>query len=411
MIMSQTTDTQPALKRDVGLSLFILYGVGNIIGAGIYVLVGKVAGEAGLLTPFAFMLAALIAGASGLSYGELGARYPVSAGEAVYVYRAFNRRTLSVAVGLLITLAGLVSAATMARGFVGYFHVFFATPAWLVLLVVLSALTLIALRGIAESARVAAVLTLVEVGGLLWVIAVASPNLANLDTLSLGETIPLTGVAWYGVLGGTFLAFFAFIGFEDMVNIAEEVKHPQRTIPRGIVFAFIVSAVLYVLVALVAISTIPPEALAASEAPLADVYRIATGRPAVIISLIGLVAVINGALIQIIMASRIFYGMSRNGWLPAFLGEVNPRTHTPVRATLIAGVLVLILALSLPLISLAKITSAMVLGVFVIINLSLLRIKRLYPAPAGVRSLPIVVPLIGALASLFILMETLLASL
>ena len=411
MIMSQTTDTQPALKRDVGLSLFILYGVGNIIGAGIYVLVGKVAGEAGLLTPFAFMLAALIAGASGLSYGELGARYPVSAGEAVYVYRAFNRRTLSVAVGLLITLAGLVSAATMARGFVGYFHVFFATPAWLVLLVVLSALTLIALRGIAESARVAAVLTLVEVGGLLWVIAVASPNLANLDTLSLGETIPLTGVAWYGVLGGTFLAFFAFIGFEDMVNIAEEVKHPQRTIPRGIVFAFIVSAVLYVLVALVAISTIPPEALAASEAPLADVYRIATGRPAVIISLIGLVAVINGALIQIIMASRIFYGMSRNGWLPAFLGEVNPRTHTPVRATLIAGMLVLILALNLPLISLAKITSAMVLGVFVIINLSLLRIKRLYPAPAGVRSLPIVVPLIGALASLFILMETLLASL
>ena len=130
------------------------------------------------------------------------------------------------------------------------------------------------------------------------------------------------------MLGGAFLAFFAFIGFEDMVNIAEEVKHPQRTIPRGIVFAFLVSTVLYVLVTVVAIATIPPAVLATSDAPLADVYTLATGRPAVFISLIGLVAVINGALIQIIMASRIFYGMSCNGWLPAFLGKVSPRTHT-----------------------------------------------------------------------------------
>jgi len=146
-----------------------------------------------------------------------------------------------------------------------------------------------------------------------------------------------------------------------------------------------------------------PLELAASEAPLADVYTLATGRPAVLISLIGLVAVINGALIQIIMASRIFYGMSCNGWLPEFLGEVNLRTHTPVRATIVAGLLTMLLALALPLISLAKITSAMVLGVFVMINLSLLRIKRLETAPAGVRTLPMAVPLIGALASVFIL--------
>ncbi|RLB62115.1 MAG: amino acid permease, partial [Deltaproteobacteria bacterium] len=201
-------------------------------------------------------------------------------------------------------------------------------------------------------------------------------------------------------------AFFAFIGFEDMVNIAEEVKHPQRTIPRGIVIAFAVSTVLYVLVTVVSIATIPPVALAASDAPLADVYRLATGRPAVIIGMIGLVAVINGALIQIIMASRIFYGMSRNGWLPEFLGKVNPRTRTPVRATLVAGILTLILALTLPLLSLAKITSAMVLVVFVMINLSLVRIKRLEPAPAGVRSLPMAIPLIGALASIFILLAS-----
>jgi APA family basic amino acid/polyamine antiporter len=401
--MTRNADTKPALKRDVNLGLFVLYGVGNIIGAGIYVLVGKVAGEAGYLTPFAFVLAALIAGFSGLSYGELAARYPLSAGEAVYVFRAFNRRTLSVVVGLMIALAGLVSAATMARGFVGYLHEFFVVPDWLVVIVLLAALTLIALRGIAESARVAAVLTLIEVGGLLWVIAVASPNVENLGGLPLADMIPTNSLAWQGVLGGAFLAFFAFIGFEDMVNIAEEVRHPQRTIPRGIVWAFIISTTLYVLVAMVSIATLSPAELAISEAPLADVYSLATGRPAVLISLIGLVAVINGALIQIIMASRIFYGMSCNGWLPEFLGELNLRTHTPVRATIIAGLLTMLLALALPLMSLAKITSAMVLGVFVMINLSLLRIKRLETAPAGVRTLPVVVPLSGALASAFIL--------
>jgi amino acid transporter len=203
-----------------------------------------------------------------------------------------------------------------------------------------------------------------------------------------------------------FLAFFAFIGFEDMVNIAEEVKHPQTTIPRGIVLAFVLSTVLYVMVAIVALATVPPAALAASDAPLADVYRLATGRSATMISAIGLIAVINGALIQIIMASRIFYGMSSNGWLPNFLSQVNPRTHTPVRATLVAGAVALSFALFLPLLSLAKTTSALVLAVFVTINLSLLRIKYREPAPAGVRSVPVAVPVVGALASAFILLSS-----
>jgi APA family basic amino acid/polyamine antiporter len=401
--MPSDSRPRPTLKRDVGLTLFTLYGAGNIIGAGIYVLVGKVAGEAGLLAPAAFVLAAVIAGLTGLSYGELGARYPVSAGEAVYLHRAFNRKWLSVAVGLLIALAGLVSAATMARGFVGYFNEFAAAPAALIIVVLVSALTLIAARGIAESARVAAVLTLVEVGGLLWVIAVASPNLGNLAEFSLADTVPLTGFAWQGVLGGAFLAFFAFIGFEDMVNIAEEVREPERTIPLGIVLAFVMSTILYVLVTVVSIVTIPPATLAASDAPLAEVYRFATGQPAAFISLIGLVAVVNGALIQIIMAARIFYGMSCNGWLPAFFSEVSPRSRVPLRATFIAGALVLVLALALPLVSLAKTTSGMVLVVFTMINLALIRIKRREPVPEGVRAIPMAVPVIGVVASLSIL--------
>ena len=400
-------ESHGGLKREVGLLLFALYGAGNIIGAGIYVLVGKVAGEAGLLAPFAFVVAAFVAVFTGLSYGELGARYPVSAGEAVYVEQAFRQRFLSVGVGLLISLAGLVSAATMARGFVGYFNVFVAAPAALIILLNVVVLTLVAARGIRESVLVAALLTLFEAGGLVWVIGVAAPNLTQLGEFALADLVPLNSLAWQGVLGAAFLAFFAFIGFEDIVNIAEEVKRPQRTIPVGILVAFGFSTLLYLLVALVSITTLSPAELAASDAPLAAVYTSATGTPALLLSLIGSVAVTNGALIQIIMASRIFYGMSRNGWLPAVLSDVNRRTHTPVRATLLAGGIVLVLALALPLVGLAKTTSAIVLCVFTLINLSLLRIKWREPRPADVRVLPVAVPLIGAAASLFILLVAL----
>ena len=400
-------DRQVELKRDVGLVMLALYGAGNIIGAGIYVLVGKVAGEAGILAPFAFVVAALIALFTGLSYGELAARFPVSAGEAVYLHRAFHRRNLSLAVGLLIALAGLVSAATMANGFVGYFYVFLEGPAWLIILILVSALTLIAARGIAESVIVAALLTIAEAGGLLWVIAVASPNFVNLADFALADFVPLNESAWQGVLAGAFLAFFAFIGFEDMVNIAEEVKEPQRTIPLAILLAFGFSTVLYLLIAMVSMGTLSPSELAASDAPLAAVYTAATDQPALLLSLIGLVAVINGALIQIIMASRIFYGMSRAGWLPALLSVVHPRTRTPLRATLLAGAIVLGLAILLPLVSLAKTTSAMVLVVFTLVNLCLLRIKTRDPVPDGVRAVPLAVPIIGVLASLFILVVSL----
>jgi amino acid transporter len=406
--MSGRPYSDAALRRDVSLPVFVLYGVGNIVGAGIYVLVGKVAGAAGYQAPFAFLTAALVAGITGLSYGELGARYPVSAGEAVYLYEAFRRRWLSVAVGLLISAAGLVSTAAMARGFVGYFNVFMPAPAWILIVVMLSLLTLVAVRGIAESARVAALLTLVEAGGLIWVIAVASPNLSTLGALSFADVVPTSASAWQGVFGGAFLAFFAFIGFEDMVNIAEEVDRPQQTIPRGIVLAFIFSTILYVAIVTVAVATVKPAMLAAGDAPLADVYRHATGRAPAYIGFIGLIAVLNGALIQIIMASRIFFGMANNGWLPRFLAVVSPRTHTPVRATLAAGAIAVALALAVPLLGLAKSTSTIVLVVFAMINASLVAVKRREAAPEGVTSLPIALPLLGAAACVLVLFVSLL---
>lgn len=401
--MQQTTDTQPALKRDVGLLLLTLYGLGNIVGAGIYVLVGEVAGAAGLQAPFAFLLAAFVAGASGLSYGELSARYPTSAGEAVFIYKAFNIQALSIGVGLLIMTAGLVSAAAMARGFVGYFNEFFSVPASLVIAVVLVTLGIIAMRGIVESARIAAVLTIIEIAGLIWVVIVAAPNLANLADVSISEMVPLSGNAWKSVMGAAFLAFFAFIGFEDMVNIAEEVKNPQRNMPRGILLAFAVATLLYLLVILVSLMTLDSETLGKSTAPLADVYRAASGKEATFISIIGLIAVLNGGLIQIIMGSRILFGMSRNGWLPKFLSAINPTTQTPIRATIAATAIALIAALTLPLVSLAQITSGLILGVFVMINISLIRIKMRDPTPAGINPVPMAVPIIAALSGIYVI--------
>jgi amino acid transporter len=401
--MQQTTDTQPALKRDVGLLLLTLYGLGNIVGAGIYVLVGEVAGAAGLQAPFAFLLAAFVAGASGLSYGELSARYPTSAGEAVFIYKAFNIQALSIGVGLLIMTAGLVSAAAMARGFVGYFNEFFSVPASLVIAVVLVTLGIIAMRGIVESAKIAAVLTIIEIAGLIWVVIVAAPNLTNLADVSISEMVPLSGNAWKGVMGAAFLAFFAFIGFEDMVNIAEEVKNPQRNMPRGILLAFAVATLLYLLVILVSLMTLDSETLGKSTAPLADVYRAASGKEATFISVIGLIAVLNGGLIQIIMGSRILFGMSRNGWLPKFLSAINPKTQTPIRATIAATAIALIAALTLPLVSLAQITSGLILGVFVMINISLIRIKMRDPTPAGINPVPMAVPIIAALSGIYVI--------
>lgn len=282
-----------------------------------------------------------------------------------------------------------------------------SVPATLTMIIFIGALTLIAVRGIAESALVAALLTLVEAGGLLWIIAVAAPNLASLPEFSLAELAPRADPVWAGVFAGAFLAFFAFIGFEDMVSIAEEVRNPTRNVPRGIMLAFGIATLLYLLVTFVAVATLPPAALASTDAPLAEVYQAATNRSVVFISLIGLVAVINGALIQIIKAARVFYGMSCNGWLPPFFGIVNRRTRTPLRATLVAGGVVLFLAVALPLVSLAKTTSAMVLIVFVLVNVALIRIKQLESPPAGVRTLPVWVPVLGALASAAILLGAL----
>lgn len=382
---------QVSLKRDLSLSLITFYGLGNILGAGIYVLVGKVAGEAGYFTPVSFFIASIIAGISAFSYAELSARYPVSAGEAVYIYEGFGIKNLSVVVGLLIALTGIVSSAAIAHGFAGYIQVFFDIAPWMAITLMLLVLTALAIWGISQSVMVAAVLTVIEIIGLLIIIFVGTENIPVLlsrverGTGDAGQDILLSDFSLLGVLSGAFLAFYAYIGFEDMVKVAEEVKEPQRNMPRAIMLCVIISAVLYSIVALVAISVLPPAELTLSDAPLAAVYEQATGNTPVIISIIGIFAVVNGSLVQIIMSSRILYGMARKSWLPASLGIIHPLTRTPINSTLLSSAAILLFALLLSMVSLAQLTSYMVLIVFALINLSLLKIKQRIPAPEGVR--------------------------
>jgi len=396
----------PKLQRRLGLYLLTFYGLGNILGAGIYVLIGKVAASAGLYAPISFAIAALVAGFTAFSYAELSARFPVSAGEAVYLEKALGKRWLTLAVGILIALAGMVSAATISRGFVGYLDVFVAAPPAVVLTLLLLVLGALAAWGISQSVKFAAVLTLLEIVGLVLVISVASDSLMLLPE-RLPELLPTAEpLLWQGIFMGAFLAFYAYIGFEDMVNVAEEVKDPQRTLPRAILLALVISTLLYLLVSLVATLSVPVEALARSDAPLALIYQTATGREPVLITQIALFAVVNGALIQIIMASRVFYGMASQGWLSvrlAGLARVHSMTGTPVLATGLVTLMVLVMALWLPLLTLARITSFIVLLVFVLINMALLMIKRRDPSPVGVTVYPSWLAMMGLLLTLSLL--------
>ena len=304
-------ESELQLKRGITLPLLTYYGLGNILGAGIYVLVGKVAGFAGLYAPLSFLIASLAAVFTAFTYAELSARYPLSAGPAVYMQRGFNIPPLSFLAGILIMLAGCVSAATMFRGFVGYIQIFLSLPDELIIVTMVVILGTIAIWGITESARVAAVLTVIEVTGLLIIIFVAAP--VSVSAPEYISSLPplLDSLQIQGVFLGAFLAFYAFIGFEDMVNVAEEVQNPSRNMPIAILLALGIATAIYFIVIYVCLSVVSPLELSNADAPLGLVYERATGKEPVLISAIGLCAVTNGALIQIIMGSRILYGLSR----------------------------------------------------------------------------------------------------
>jgi APA family basic amino acid/polyamine antiporter len=388
---------EPTLRRTVTLPWLILYGLGTTIGAGIYALTGVVAGRAGMHAPLAFLFAAFIALFSAFSFAELGARFPRAGGEAVYVREGFGRVDLSVVVGVLVVLAGLISAATVSVGFAGYLGELVAIPRLPVVVGVVLALGVLAAWGVRESITAAGLLTLLEIGGLGLVIALGGDALAELPARA-AEIFVFEAGAWQAVGSAGVLAFYAFLCFEDMVNVAEETRDVRRTLPIAILTTIAVTALLYVLVGSIAVLTVPPAELATSDGPLSLVFE-RSGGSAALLGIIAMFALLNGALIQIIKASRVLFSLAGQYGVPAAFGRVSPRTRTPLIATAFSSTFAAALAASLSLDTLAEATSLVTLTTFALANLALLRVKRRDPRPSGVRVFPAWIPLVGFLST------------
>ena len=388
------TDT---LKRRIGPGLLTAYGVGVMVGAGIYVLVGAVVADAGVWAPLSFLLAGLVAAPTALSYAEFSTRLPEAAGEALYVSKGLKLPFLAIIVGLAIVLAGTVSAAAVLRGGAGYLTAvtgFAMTPSIVVMGLALMA---VAILGVLESLALAAVFTVVEVTGLALVIYAGMSADPTADFSVPAE------IVWSGVATGAVLAFFAFIGFEDIVNMAEEVSSPERTMPRAILWSLAITALLYVLVSLAAVRAVPLGILGKSEQPLALVWSTVHGGNAAFLSVIAVAAALNGVLAQIVMASRMLFGLGkRHSGLEVF-HHTHARFGTPLLATVLIGVAVISAAVVLPLSDLAETTSMLLLAVFVLVNAALVAMKLRQPdAPFRVAMAVPIFGLIAALAALIV---------
>ncbi len=377
-----------SLKRAISLPMLVLYGLGTTIGAGIYALVGELAGVSGYLAPAAFLMASLLGAITALSFAELSSRYPRAAGAALYTREGFGSVGFSTLVGLLVVSAGLVSAAALVNAFAGYLNQLIDLDRVTVVLLTTLTLGLFAAWGIMQSILITAAMTLLGIAGLVIIIYVGHGALADLST-EWPKLIPTSDVtSWGFVFAGTLLAFYAFIGFEDMVDVAEEVKDVKRNLPLAILLTLGITTVFYMLIMTIAVLSMPPEELSQSSAPLAYLYQYHTGKDSTLIIFIGLFAIIDGVLVQIIMASRVLYGLSSRGQLPALLSRVHPKTQTPLFATALSIGGVLILAIVGRLGSLAELTSIIMLIVFSLVNLSLWRIKQRMPHNEGHINLP-----------------------
>jgi len=357
--------SQPSLRRVLTLWPLILYGLGVIVGAGIYVAVGAVMQRAGTAAPVAFVIAGLAATLTGLCYAELGGRFPEASGCVSYVRHGFGSDRLARLVGAAMTLAVAVAAASIARGTAHYLGVLIPLPQPLLVAGIILTFTGIAIVGVRESVGLAAAMGVIEIIGL---IAATIAGFAAAPSLDPGLLWPASADSWSGVMAGAFLAFFAFIGFETLANMGEEVRDPHRTLPRAIVGAVIASMVLYVgVVSAIALSG------KTGDHPLLMLFP---GMGATVFAVIGAMAVANGVLVQIVMLARLFYGMARRGQLPASLGVVHPRTQTPIRATVTGSLIILVMALVVPFEDLLVLANAITLVVFTLVALSLWRVRR-----------------------------------
>lgn len=377
--MSAPASGETRLHRAITGPALFLFILGDVLGAGVYALVGKVAGEVGGAVWVPLLVALGFAMLTAASYAELVTKYPRAGGAAVFAERAFGSPLVSFLVGFCMLAAGVTSAAGLSLAFSGdYLGAFLDTPTVPTALVFLLLVALLNARGIRESLGANAVMTVVEVCGLLFVVILAARFVLSGqgEPSRVMEFTPGVSPA-FAVLGAALIAFYSFVGFEVSANVAEEVKDVQRVYPRALFGALLTAGLIYVGVGMAATAVLPPERLGDSSAPLLDVVR-ATGYavPDGLFAVVALVAVANGALLTMIMSSRLAYGMADHGLLPDPLTRVLPRRRTPWVAIVATTVLAMLLTVTGTLAALAETVVLLLLFVFISSNVAVLVLRR-----------------------------------
>ncbi len=403
---------EPSLHRVMGPWLLLLFIVGDILGTGIYALTGKVANLVGGAVWLPFLLAFGVALLTAFSYLELVTKYPRAAGAALYTHRAFGIHFITFLVAFAVMSSGITSASTASRAFAANlsdaFGLDFAGGVGITVvgLLFMSAIAIVNFRGVGESVKLNVLLTCVELTGLLiiivigfWAIAGGQGDVSRIFEFKAAEG---TGMVW-AAIAATTLAFFAMVGFEDSVNMAEETEDPVRTFPKILLLGLFITGAIYLLVSISAITLVAPEELGEGETPLLKV--VAAGAPNFPLGLFGFItmfAVANSALINMLMASRLVYGMSREHVLPPFLGKVHAKRRTPFIAiaftTLLAFALIAFVG-EVP--ALGGTTALLLICVFTIVNVAVLVLRRDPVEHAHFRT-PTALPVIGAVSCAFL---------
>jgi APA family basic amino acid/polyamine antiporter len=377
--VGQGAAAKEELRRVISRPMLTFFIIGDILGTGIYALVGEVGGRVGGAIWMSFLVSVLIAFITAFAYAELVTKYPHAAGAALYVNNAWGIPFLTFIVAFAVVTSGITSASAAGVTFGGdYLAEFVTLPTVGVALAFLVVLSLINFWGIRESVRLNMLLTAIELTGLAIIIVIGFVTLLSgggdpgrAFELKQGISPPLA------VLSGAALAFFAMVGFEDSVNVAEETRAPNRAFPPALFTGLLVTGCVYLLVAFTASMVVPTDRLAASSGPLLEVVKVSGSPvPAALFSLIALVAVSNSALINLIMGSRLMYGMANQGIVPRLFGKVHSARRTPLPSIVFVALIGAVLVSTADVEALGATTAALLLAVFTLVNVSVLVLRK-----------------------------------
>jgi amino acid transporter len=399
MTMNEPEPQPATLRRAIGPKLLLFIVIGDMLGTGIYALTGDVAGEVGGAAWLAFGFAFLVAMLTATSYLELVGKFPHAAGAALYVQHAFNLRLLTFLIGFAVLCSGLTSVGAASRTFAGYFQELASVPVAVLVPVFIVGLALLNFRGVAESVKANVAMTAIELSGLLIVIAVGAVALSQgIGDASRAFDFNEGADPFALIVSGAGLAFFAIVGFEDSVNLVEETENPQRDFPRAFFIGITITGIIYMLVAFVTTALVPIETLRDSNQDLLEVVRIgAPAFPFFVFALIAMVAVSNTSLINLMMTSRLLYGLARERAVPAVLGRIHSGRRTPWVAIIVTTVIALLLASWSGVRTLGGTTALLLLCVFAVVNVTVLVLRRHSVAHAHFRA-PTLFPVLGAIS-------------